>query len=147
MPACEKPGDHRGRPTLAAEHRRTCTIGVRVSAAEYETLKRKAARAGCSPSALLRLAALEAAPRTVPIVNRDQWVELARTTSHFNQLVRQFVRGVYSGPVAAIPAELPDLLRALRSELFATKQALLGKRPDGRDLPSLNKTLNEAPVA
>jgi predicted RNA-binding Zn ribbon-like protein len=80
-------------------------------------------------------------------MNRDQWVELARTTSHLNQLVRQLVRTVHSGPVAAIPAELPDLLRALRTELYATRQALLGKRPDGRDLPSLNKTLNEAPIA
>lgn len=114
-----------GRPVLAPERKRTATIGVRVSATERAALESKAAQVGVPPAALLRLAALAVVPRAVPAVNREQWVELARTASNLNQLTR----ALQGGAPVSISAEL---LERLRVELHATRCALLGRHPDGR---------------
>ncbi|MBQ0131621.1 MAG: plasmid mobilization relaxosome protein MobC [Comamonas sp.] len=77
-----------GRPKAAPEALRASTIGVRVSAAEYEALRAKAAAMNMTPAQWLREAALTRRLPTppVPAVNREQYAELARIGANLNQL-------------------------------------------------------------
>ena len=110
-----------GRPKGSPEALRASTIGVRVSAAEYEALRTKAAEMGMSPAQWLREAALTRRLPTppVPAINREQYVELARIGANLNQLAHAANIGVN----VAVDSHL--LHRAFR-EIQALRRALLG---------------------
>ena len=80
-----------GRPKIDPAAVRRSTIGVRVSAAEYATLRTRAAEMGLTPAQFLRHTALtRRLPRPpVPAVNRDEYAKLGRLAGNLNQLVRR----------------------------------------------------------
>jgi len=79
-------GRPKGDPTL----RRNETIGVRVSATEYQSLRAKAAMMHMPPAQWLREAALTRNLPSPPVapINREQYAELARLSANLNQLAR-----------------------------------------------------------
>lgn len=79
-----------GRPKGDPAAVRTLTIGVRVSAAEYDALRARADQMQMSPAQWLREAALTRRLPSPPVaaVNREQYAELARLSANLNQLTR-----------------------------------------------------------
>jgi hypothetical protein len=79
-----------GRPKADPAAVRSATIGVRVSASEYNSLRAKAAHMHMSPAQWLREAALTRKLPSPPVaaVNRQQYAELARLSANLNQLAR-----------------------------------------------------------
>jgi hypothetical protein len=77
-----------GRPKGDPALRRNETIGVRVSATEYATLRTKAAMMHMPPAQWLREAALMRNLPSPPVapINREQYAELAGLSANLNQL-------------------------------------------------------------
>lgn len=117
-----------GRPRGDPAAVRTSTIGVRVSAAEYEALRERAAHMGMTPAQYLREAALSRRLPSppVPAVNREQYAELARLSANLNQLMR----AVNSGRPVTVDAEL---LAAVANEVRRLRLALIGVEDDRQD--------------
>ena len=106
---------------MAPEALKASTIGVRVSAAEYDQLRAKAADMGMTPAQWLREAALSRRlPKPpVPAVNREQYAELARIGSNLNQLAHSANIG--------LNVELDRVyLEHTIKEVQALRRALLG---------------------
>jgi hypothetical protein len=110
-----------GRPKGDPAARRSATIGVRVSAGEYATLREKAAQLRMTPAQWLREAALSRRLPAPPVaeVNRQQYVELARLAANLNQLARLANEGQ-----RVVVAD--GLLERLTHETKRLRQALLG---------------------
>lgn len=79
-----------GRPRGDPSAVRVSTIGVRVSPAEYASLKAKAEQLSMTPAQWLRQAALSRRLPSppVPMINRAQYAELARLSANLNQLAK-----------------------------------------------------------
>ena len=110
-----------GRPKIDPAAVRRSTIGVRVSAAEYATLRTRAEQMGLTPAQFLRHAALtRRLPRPpVPAVNREQYANLARLAGNLNQLTRRAHAG--QNVILTDP-----LVKLLRTEINRLRQELLG---------------------
>lgn len=109
-----------GRPKGDPAALRVCTIGVRVSPAEYAALRAKADAMGMAPAQWLREAALSRRLPSppVPAINRAQYAELARLSANLNQLAHAVNIGQ---PVAVADA----LLQRLAAEVTRLRLALL----------------------
>ena len=132
-PARRRPG----RPEAAPEARRSVTMGVRLSAAERARLEAKAAAVGVPITAFLRLAADAVVPRVVPEGNRARWGELA----HLARTLGRLERALAAMRTPLLPAEVTGQLDAFRpvvsalaGEVFALRNALLGRDPAGRSI-------------
>ena len=103
------------------------TIGVRVTPAEHAALRAKAETLGITPAQWLRQAALtrRLPPPPVPVINREEYAELARLSGNLNQLTRLANSGQ-----AVVVADA--LLERLVSEVSRLRQALLGLDSDDR---------------
>ena len=114
-----------GRPKGDPAAVRRSTIGVRVSAAEYDTLRTRAEQMGMTPAQFLRHAALtrRLPSPPVPAVNREQYANLARLATNLNQLTRRANEGK---PVILTP----PFVKLLRTEINRLRQALLGTGGD-----------------
>ena len=114
-----------GRPKIDPAAVRRSTIGVRVSAAEYDALRTRAADMGLTPAQFLRHAALtrRLPSPPVPAVNRDEYAKLGRMAGNLNQLVRRANQG--QNVILTDP-----LVKLLLAELNDLRQALLGLRGD-----------------
>ena len=79
-----------GRPPGDPADVRCSTIGVRVSAHEYASLKARAEQMGMTPAQWLREAALSRRLPSPPVppINREQYAELARLSANLNQLAK-----------------------------------------------------------
>ncbi len=115
-----------GRPRGAPADVRTATIGVRVSAAEYEALRIKAEAMAMTPAQWLREAALTRRLPSPPVsaINREQYAELARLAANLNQLTRLANEG---DRVTVAPA----LLAKIKSELSRLRLKLIGASESG----------------
>ncbi|GGE88731.1 plasmid mobilization protein [Massilia psychrophila] len=104
------------------------TIGVRVSASEYATLRAKAAQLHMTPAQWLREAALARCLPSPPVeaINREQYAELARLAANLNQLIRLANEG---GRVTVAN----DLLERMTIEAKRLRLALLGIGEAGYD--------------
>lgn len=112
-------------------------MGVRVSAAERARLEVKAAAVGVPVTAFLRLAADGVVPRVVPEGNRERWSELA----HLARTLGRLERALAGMRTPLLPAEVTGQLDAFRpvvsalaGEVFALRNALLGRDPTGRPI-------------
>ena len=112
-------------------------MGVRVSAAERARLEAKAAAVGVPVTAFLRLAADAVVPRAVPEGNRERWGELA----HLARTLGRLERTLAGMRTPLLPAEVTGQLDAFRpvvsalaGEVFALRNALLGRDPTGRPI-------------
>jgi len=110
-----------GRPKGDPSSLRVSTIGVRVSADEYATLKSKAEHMGMMPAQWLREAALSRRLPSppVPAINRAQYAELARLSANLNQLAWSANSGE---PVTVSDA----LLTQIAIEVARLRLALIG---------------------
>jgi hypothetical protein len=117
-----------GRPKGDPAAVRGATIGVRVSASEYATLRAKAAQMHLTPAQWLREAALARCLPSPPVaaINREQYAELARLAANLNQLTRLANEG---GRVTVAN----DLLASMRIETKPLRLALLGIGEAGDD--------------
>ncbi|WLI88540.1 plasmid mobilization relaxosome protein MobC [Massilia sp. R2A-15] len=117
-----------GRPRGDPAAVRNATIGVRVSAGEYATLRAKAAQMHMTPAQWLREAALARRLPSPPVaaINREQYAELARLAANLNQLTRLANEG---GRVKVADA----LLRRMTIEAKRLRLALLGIGEAGED--------------
>lgn len=110
-----------GRPKGDPLAVRASTIGVRVSADEYATLRAKAEQMGMAPAQWLREAALSRRLPSPPVppINREQYAELARLAANLNQLAH----AANSGQPVAVS---DGLLQRLAGEVGRLRLALLG---------------------
>ena len=117
-----------GRPRGDPAAVRNATIGVRVSAAEYATLRAKAMQMHMTPAQWLREAALARRLPSQPVaaINREQYAELARLAANLNQLTRLANEG---GRVKVADA----LLTRMAIEAKRLRLALLGIGEAGDD--------------
>jgi hypothetical protein len=117
-----------GRPRGDPAAVRSATIGVRVSASEYATLRAKAAQMHMTPAQWLREAALARRLPSPPVatINREQYAELARLAANLNQLTRLANEG---GRVTVADG----LLARMASEAKRLRLALLGLGEVGDD--------------
>lgn len=116
-----------GRPVLPPDAAREHRVNLRLNADEYARIKATASTLGLAPAAYLRrvgLGVVPTPPPVVPAVNLEKWAELGRALSNVNQIVRELHRG--NVPVVG-PDVLP-LLRTIRDELHATREALRGRK-------------------
>ena len=109
-----------GRPPLDPARRRR-PVSVWVSAQELARLKKLAAELRISLSALLRQAAIDALPLSIPEINRAAFASLARINSNLNQ----WMAALNAGRAPEVP--LPDL-HELYGLLLAVRHELLGAR-------------------
>lgn len=117
-----------GRPRSDPAAVRSATIGVRVSASEYASLRAKAAQMHMTPAQWLREAALTRRLPSPPVaaINREQYAELARLAGNLNQLTRLANEG---GNVKVADA----LLARMAMEAKRLRLALLGIGEAGDD--------------
>jgi len=110
-----------GRPKGDPSAVRRITIGVRVNAAEWETLQRKSSHMGMSPAQWLRTAALsrQLPPAPVPEANREAYGELTRLAVNINQIARAANEG------RAVVSS--TILLGVRKEIIRLQRALLGE--------------------
>ena len=113
-----------GRPPLDPALRRR-PITVWVSPQELARLKRLAAELRISLSALLRDAAIDSLPASIPEINRTAFASLARINSNLNQLMA----ALNAGRAPDVP--MPDL-HELYGLLLAVRHELLGARRRSR---------------
>ena len=118
-----------GRPRSAAADVRTATIGVRVSAAEYDALRAKSSAMAMTPAQWLREAALTRRLPAPPVaaINREQYAELARFAANLNQLTRL----ANEGERVTVAT---DLLAKLKAEVSRLRLDLVGAAA-GSDTP------------
>jgi hypothetical protein len=111
----------RTRPRLAPEGRRERVLTIRLTAAERQTIWRRAALARLPVAAYVRQTALRPAapPRSVPIVNVRSYGQFGRLANNLNQLTRLVHEGRTS------PALLPCLV-ALLGEVRRVRRLLVG---------------------
>jgi hypothetical protein len=110
-----------GRPKGDPADLRLATIGVRVSAGEYASLRERAAQMQMTPAQWLREAALSRRLPSPPVaaINREQYAELARLAANLNQLAHLANEG---GRVTVADT----LLTRVASETRQLRLALLG---------------------
>jgi hypothetical protein len=115
----------RGRPKGDPAAVRSATIGVRVSASEYERLRAKAAQMYMSPAQWLREAALSRKLPSPPVaaVNREQYAELARLSANLNQLARLANEGRRVTIADGLLVRLSTEARKLRLALLGSEGA------------------------
>ncbi|NUZ09009.1 plasmid mobilization protein [Piscinibacter koreensis] len=111
-----------GRPRSAPADLRTATIGVRVSAAEYDALRAKSAAMAMTPAQWLREAALTRRLPAPPVaeINHEQYVELARLAANLNQLTRLANEGERVTVATDLLIELKAEVKRLRFGLIGT---------------------------
>jgi hypothetical protein len=108
-----------GRPKSDPASVKTSTIGVRVSPAEFESLRAKAQQMGMTPAQWLREAALTRRLPSPPVtaVNVEKYAELARLAANLNQLAKQANMGhsvsVDNKLLETVTAEVQQLRKAL----------------------------------
>ena len=120
-PAEAKKRGKGGRPRGNPADIRATTIGVRVSPAEYEALKAKAAQMSMTPAQYLRDAALKRRLPSPPVpeANRTEYAYLARLSGNLNQLAKLANSGQ--------PVTVADgLLERMADEAKRLRLALIG---------------------
>ncbi len=114
-----------GRPKGDPAALRQFTIGVRVSASEYELLRVRALQMRMSPAQWLREAAMTRrlpAPPVAP-VNREQYAELARLSANLNQLTRLANEGERVTIADGLLRRMLDETKRLRLALLGVMEA------------------------
>jgi len=106
----------RGPAPLDATDKRGNTVSVRLNDAELERLDSQRDAVQMQRGEYLRAAALHRLPPTIPAVNREAWVALARTAANLNQIAHRLNAG------DAFPlAEVRAMLDTFRRDLIGVK--------------------------
>lgn len=109
-----------GRPRCDPAAVRSFTIGVRVTASEYNELRKKAHHMHMTPAQWLREAALTRRLPSAPVaaINRDQYIELARLAANLNQLAHLANEGKCVTVANALLVRTADETQRLRLALL-----------------------------
>lgn len=114
-----------GRRKLAQSERRTAgALLVRLNERELQTVTRKAAAAGVSPTEWARYAALGRNPpriQVVPELNHKAWLELGRLAGTVGRAIWRFRPGG-EGSLGTQVAHLDEELRAVRNLLIGSTE-------------------------
>lgn len=108
-----------GRRPLPEERRRQHQVACRLTDDELRRVDEQ--RGAVARGEWLRRAALSAAPRVIPTLNRDAWASLSRTAANLNQLAHAANIGQ--------PGDPSEVLADLRRDLDAVRAALIGLEP------------------
>jgi len=81
-----------GAPALPDEQRRRHTVSTRFNKTELHELDRLSTSVGLRRGEYLRLTAFKSLPPTIPELNKEAWLELARAASNLNQIAYQLNR-------------------------------------------------------
>lgn len=106
----------RGRKPLPEAEQRRHPVTCRLTDAERDHVD--ASRGKVTRGEFIRRAALKAAPRVVPEVNREAWVELARLSANLNQLLRHLNERRPGTPPPAQIGQLQAAVTRLRADLI-----------------------------
>jgi len=111
---------HRGRPPIPPERRRRSQLLLRLTAAELDTIRRRAARSRLPTAAYARTAALRIGlpPGRVPVLNIRLVGELGRLANNLNQLTKLVHQGRTSPLLLPCLEAIPAEVRKLRRELI-----------------------------
>ncbi len=109
-----------GRPRNDPAAVRRVTIGVRVTAREYDELRNRAIHMHMTPAQWLREAALTRRLPSPPVaaINREQYIELARLAANLNQLAHLANEGRCVTVADALLIRTADETRRLRLTLL-----------------------------
>lgn len=112
------PRRKRGPQSLAPGEKRNHCVSVRLNFAELAWLD--AARAGVKMQRgeYLRSASRGVLPPTIPQINREAWVNLARVVGNLNQYQQAINAGTVHGHQPETIQELADLVKKLRGDLL-----------------------------
>ena len=102
-----------GRPKKAVSEKRNVAVGCRLTDSELKLLDHR--RGSISRGEYLRRAALQNAPRPVPEINRQAWVDLGRSLGNLATVATAMRGGAY--------AELEEVEAAVRE----VRLKLIGK--------------------
>lgn len=115
----EERKSRRGPIPLDAVERRTHCVSVRLNDAELKKLD--GVRGKFQRGEWLRMAALDELPPSIPEVNRDMWVKLARSAANLNQIAHH------------LNAREAVEVEEIQAALAAFRMALLGVVVDESD--------------
>ena len=113
-----KPGP---KPLALANKREHC-VSVRLNSGELAELDTARAPARMQRGAYLRAASQGKLPLTIPSINREAWVNLARVASNLNQYQQRINEGLATGHPPEVIQALAELVQKLRAELLGMKQ-------------------------
>ena len=108
----------RGPIPLDVNERRCHCVSVRLNTQELDLLDSR--RSKFERGEYLRMAGLDKLPLSIPSINRDAWIELARLAGNLNQ----FQAAINQGKATGYPK---DFLEKVISQVKALRRDLLGK--------------------
>ena len=112
------PRRKRGPQPLAPGAKRDHCVSVRLNSAELAWLDAARVEVKMQRGEYLRAASRGILPPTIPAINREAWVNLARVAGNLNQYQRQINEGLPNGHSPEVIRDLADLVQKLRSELL-----------------------------
>lgn len=101
-----------GPAKMEAENLRTHTVSSRLNLAELVLLDEYRKILKMQRGEYLRTAALNRLPQSIPALNREAWLELAKAAGNLNQIARKLNED-YKPEAVEIIAELNEFRRAL----------------------------------
>ena len=107
----------RGPIPLDVNERRNHCVSVRLNKHELDLLD--ARRSNFERGEWLRMASIDQLPCSIPAVNREAWIELARLAANLNQ----FQAAINAGRASGYPS---DFLEDVLSQVKALRRDLLG---------------------
>jgi alkanesulfonate monooxygenase SsuD/methylene tetrahydromethanopterin reductase-like flavin-dependent oxidoreductase (luciferase family) len=117
------PRKRRGPRPLALDAVRVHTVSVRLNSAELADLDSARAFVKMARGQYLRAASRGVLPPTIPQINRDAWLNLARVAGNLNQYQAQINAGTVIGQPSEVIEELRDLVQKLRFELLGIRES------------------------
>lgn len=122
----------RGPEKLPPDILRSNCISTRLSDAELADLDSKRQALNMARGEYLRCAALDVLPRSIPELNREAWIELARSASNLNQIAHKLaVLFNFDGGEEALDGL--ELAKLAKGELAIFRQALIGANLESQD--------------
>jgi hypothetical protein len=107
----------RGPSPLDPTEKRTHSISTRLNDIELALLDARRQPMRMQRGEYLRAAALHRLPPTIPEINREAWVDLARAAANLNQIAHRLNAGD-----AILSADIRVMLEAFRRDLIGVKR-------------------------
>lgn len=111
-----------GAVRLRSSEKRALCVSSRMNEAELEWLD--GARGHMPRGEYLRSAAMGVLPPTIPAINREAWLSLARLLSNINQYQAQVNQGFATAYPDGVISELLFEIKELRKSLINTEDLL-----------------------
>lgn len=118
LPTSDLPRRKRGpKPLVLADKREHC-VSVRLNASELAWLDSVRVGVRMQRGAYLREASRGKLPLTIPAINREAWISLARLAGNLNQTQRQINEGSVTGHRLEVIQSLAEQVQKLRFDLL-----------------------------